>query len=260
MKTLLLVTLCALVTLAALPLQSQTFSYPNFISVTGLHANGTATQGIPVPPETSTVLRLMDGLGSHGQESSVWFQEPVLLVKGFKVEFGFNINSCVVIGCSDGFAFVIQNSVTGLAALGGFGGYLGYSAAPGVAGIDNSLAIEFDDFQNFTLNDPNGNHIAAQSCGTAPNTADHSMCNLSIVPTLPITLPDGANHVVEIAYIPTGDLYTLIDHTPVMHTLVDLGTLLSLPDGKAYIGFTAGAGSGGQNTDILNWSFQVGAP
>jgi len=259
MKISLLFLLAACVLLGAVHVHAQSFSYPNFDSVGGLVLNGSAAQGVPVPPETSTVLRLMDGLGSHGQASSAWYQPQVPVAKGFTVEFEFNVNSCVGIGCADGFAFVIQNSAAHTTALGGFGGYLGYSLAPGVAGIENSLAIEFDDFQNFTLDDPNANHVGAQSCGTAPNNADHADCNLSLVSVLPITLSDGANHTVAISYIEgsPGSINTFIDGVPVMHTVVDLSTLLSLNAGKAYIGFTAGAGSGGQNADILKWAFAI---
>jgi hypothetical protein len=63
MKNLSLFLLCALVLLAAAPVQAQ-FSYPNFGSVAGLVLNGSAAPGLPVAPEPSVVLRLMDGLGS----------------------------------------------------------------------------------------------------------------------------------------------------------------------------------------------------
>jgi hypothetical protein len=256
MKNLFLLLLAAGVLLAAAPTHAQNFTYPNFHSVTGLVLNGSAAQGVPVPPELFPVLRLMDGLGTNGQASSVWYNVQVPVATAFTVQYTFNINHCVGIACADGFAFVIQNSVDTTAALGGFGGYLGYSSAPGVAGIENSLAIEFDDFQNFDFSDPNANHVAAQSCGTSPNTSDHSTCRLSIAPHLPINLPDGANHKVGITYTP-GNLNTFIDGIAVMHTAVDLNSLLSLNGGNAYIGFTAGAASGGQNADILNWSFKV---
>jgi hypothetical protein len=242
------------VTFACAAASAQTFHYYNFNSVTGLVLNGSAGRGHQVPPETKPVLRLMDGLGSHGQESSAWYGQQVSVTGGFAVGFSFNLNTCAGISCADGFAFVIQNAAAGTAAIGDFGGYLGYSESSNSAGIENSLAIEFDTFQNFDFSDPNANHVAVQSCGTAPNTADHATCNLSLNATLPITLTDGANHNVRIAYTP-GRLLTTIDGVLVMNTPVDLSTLLNLPNGTAYVGFTAGAGSGGENSDILNWLF-----
>lgn len=256
MKLPMLFVLCALLLLGASPLSAQTFNYPNFNSVADLALNGSAAQGVPVAPETSTVLRLMDGLGSHGQISSAWYATQVPVANGFSVEFVFNLNHCVGIGCADGFAFLIQNSVAATAAMSAFGGYLGYSKAPGIAGIENSLAVEFDDFRNFNFDDPNDNHIGVQSCGTAQNTSNHdTSCNLSLVGLLPFTLPDGLDHTVQITYAP-GTLTTTLDGSVVMETSVDLSTLMSLPSGSAYIGFTAGAGSGGQNADILSWGYK----
>jgi hypothetical protein len=152
----------------------------------------------------------------------------------------------------------VQNSAATTAAHGGFGGYLGYARDDlhKVAGIENSLAIEFDDYRNDTdFNDPSNRHVAVQSCGTAENTANHLVCNLSLN-NLPFHLADSANHSVEIAYVP-GNLYTSIDNLLIMTTPVDLSTLLSLNNGAAYVGFTSGAGSFGENADILNWSFST---
>ena len=38
--------------------------------------------------------------------------------------------------------------------------------------ISNSLAIEFDTYQNGW--DPDANHVAVQSCGTGPNSQVHT--------------------------------------------------------------------------------------
>ena len=252
MKSLLISALLS--TFACASAAAQTFHYYDFKSLTGLVVNGSAWRGHPVSPETKPVLRLMDGVGTHGQESSAWYGQPVSVTSGFAVGFSFDLNTCVGIGCADGFAFVIQNAAAGTAAIGDFGGYLGYSESSNSAGIENSLAIEFDTFQNLNLNDPNANHVGVQSCGTAANTSDHATCNLSLNATLPITLTDGANHNVRITYTP-GRMLTAIDGIVVMDTPVDLSTLLNLPNGTAYVGFTAGAGSGGENSDILNWNF-----
>ena len=84
-------------------------------------------------------------------------------------------------------ALVIQADPAGTGAIGytGNGQNLSYgnndvstASGPGQA-IVNSLAIELDTFKNSGYNDPNGNHIAVQSCGpvnatNAPNSADHN--------------------------------------------------------------------------------------
>ena len=252
MKTFLLSLL--LLALAGVSATAQTFHYRNFRLLTGLVLNGNAYRGSPIPPETAPVLRVMNEAESHGEVSSAWYAQQVSVSSGFIVNFTFNINTCVGLACADGFAFVIQNAAAGTAALGDFGGYLGYSESPNSAGIENSLAIEFDTFQNLNFSDPNNNHVGAQSCGTSANTSDHAMCNLSLSATLPITLTDGANHNVQIIYTP-GSMQTTIDGIPVMTTPVDVSTLLDLPNGTAYVGFTAGAAAGAENSDILRWSF-----
>ena len=229
----------------------QGFDYPTFASVVGLALNGNAAQGSPIGPETAQVLRLTAGLG---QTSSVWYGTPVPVSSGFTVTFDFNINNCVVT-CADGFAFVIQNSKNGTTSLGGGGGYIGYGYETEIskAGIDNSLAIEFDTYDDPTW-DPNANHVAVQSCGIQQNSAKHYECNLSLNSNLPMTLADSANHSVSITYV-AGTLTTSLDGNVVMTTSVNLSSLLTLNGGDAYIGFTAASGSGGENADVLNWSF-----
>ena len=136
-----------------------------------------------------------------GQAASMWFSVPQYVDQGFNVWFQFRItpdpcnnnngNNCSG-NTADGLAFVIQNSYgggsvsipspnpnnqdpppgpsgcsetgSGVNAVGGGGGCLGYG------GIDNSVALEFDTFNNYW--DPtdiagsgNDNHIALQSCG-----------------------------------------------------------------------------------------------
>jgi hypothetical protein len=240
-----------LLALTPVQLYSQSFGYKNFVSTAGLRLNGEAEQATPIPPEIATVLRI-----THGYIGSAWYNRAVPLADGFTVNYSFNVNSCFPPSCADGYAFVIQNAAAGTLAIGGWGGELGYGYRPPSNGIENSLAVEFDNYINPEYSDPSANHVAAQSCGTAPNDADHKLCNLSITSKLGMTLTDAANHAVEIAYVP-GNLYTSIDGRLIMTTPVTLDTLLSLNAGSAYIGFTGANGSLIENVDILNWSYST---
>jgi len=183
-------------------------------------------------------------------------------------------------------ALVIQNDpAAGTGALGftGNGENISYgdNDDPTASGprraILNSLAIELDTFQNTNFDDPNGNHIAVQSCGPnnsttlTPNSADHNyICpdgnpaKLALQ-SLPsgLSLSDGLAHTITVNYLPPGtctsdcnNLSVYFDSTLILQASVDLTKQLNLTNGNsAYIGFTAATGSLVENNDILSWSF-----
>ncbi|HUK73929.1 MAG TPA: L-type lectin-domain containing protein [Candidatus Bathyarchaeia archaeon] len=115
-----------------------------------------------------TVLRLAPSVNPNQLATSTYFKVAQPVTKGFFTYFTFKMHQPTMC-CSpgDGFAFVIQDarasdptqgaSGTGLSAVGPAMGGLGYS------GLNNSLAVEFDILGNPW--DPNGNHIAIQTCG-----------------------------------------------------------------------------------------------
>jgi peptide-N4-(N-acetyl-beta-glucosaminyl)asparagine amidase len=149
---------------------------------------------------------------------------------------------------ADGFAFVIQNDSP--TALGSNGGGLGYG------GIPNSLAIEFDTWQNSELGDPNNNHISVHTQGALPNTADES-ASLGFTTNIP-NLSDGTKHLVSILYhAPLGGfsgwLAISVDNAPVLSLDLDLSQILRLDNGRAFVGFTAATGGTAENHDILRW-------
>jgi len=145
----------------------------------------------------ASVLRLTDG-GPNLEGSTVYFRDAIHAVGGkqpvaggFTTWFQFQVHSpsgCCVPG--DGFAFIIQNSPgtdstygatgQGITALGA-GGNMSYpnqTGGLGYAGINNSLAIEFDIAQDPW--DPNSNHISVQTCGPNTNTPVHESGDYTI--------------------------------------------------------------------------------
>jgi hypothetical protein len=232
------------------------------------------------------VLRLTDGYpgigATHPETSASWFALQQKVNSGFTTYFKFQIHTAAIC-CSpaDGFAFVIQNSST--SALGsGFGG-LAY------AGIPNSVAVEFDTFQNSW--DPSANHVAVQSCGTQPNSAMHNGNCLvasginSNIPHLGVTCgtstcADGTPHEVVIEYTPptsgigNGTLVVWIDptfitgtHTPIPSAPKAINIPYNIDNGQnpqgislaggtsAWVGFTASQTNDPQAHDILAWTF-----
>jgi hypothetical protein len=230
------------------------FDYPNFTSVSGLSFNGAAVQTLSTVSITPPV---------RASAGSMWKSERQTISNGFDSTFTFRVRDIANLG-ADGFAFVIHNAVAGTGAIGGAGGALGYatnevfSSLPGMTGIENSLAIEFDNWDN--LGDwgdfNNGQHVSVQTNGLLDNR-----------PSSPFSLghynaasdwADGIVHTARISYAPgTMDIYLDNLTTPILTVSVNLGTLLNLDNGQAFVGFTAGTGAGinVERHEITSWQF-----
>jgi hypothetical protein len=257
------------------------------------------TNGSPTLPSVISggILRL--NKANLNQHASAWFHVPQPLSTGFTTSFQFRIsNTGICLGCpfpADGLAMVIQGDPAKTAAIGyiGNGQNIAYgnndvstASGPGNA-ILNSLAVELDTHQNTDYSDPNGNHIAVQSCGPntsttlSPNSADHNyQCRngqlaklaLQSLPT-GVSLSDGNIHTITVNYTPStpqtggscaSNLCVYLDSTLLLQTNLDITQLLNLQSTVsnsgtaatgAYIGFTAATGSLAQNNDIISWSF-----
>src|SRR5215469_6341487 len=276
---------------------AQSFSFPTgSFTTSNVCANSSTppptcqilTNGSPSRPQIASggVLRLTTA--NTNQHGTAWYYQQEPLASGFTTAFQFRINnSNACFSCSfpaDGMALVIQADPAGTGAIGytGNGQNLSYgnndvstASGPGQA-ILNSLAVELDTFQNSGYGDPNGNHIAVQSCGpvnstNAPNSADHSyicsnghVANLALQ-SLPsgLSLTDGLTHTITVNYLPPGtctsscnNLSVYFDSTLILQTTVDLTKQLNLSNGSsAYVGFTAATGSLVENNDIVSWTF-----
>ena len=136
------------------------------LTITGIDLTRLSLAGSPnvVSTVTSSSLTMTS---STSQTAAAWLPVKQPVANGFTTQFTFQLSSGGGL-FADGFAFVIQNSPAGIGALGttGMGGFLGYQ------GLTNSLAIEFDTFQNDW--DPNANHVAIQSNYAGANTASHN--------------------------------------------------------------------------------------
>jgi uncharacterized repeat protein (TIGR01451 family) len=255
------------------PVLAQSPSFSDFSSIPNpnLILHGRAAKS------GTNVLRLTPA--SQGAPGSAWFRIAQPVAGGFTTTFTFQISSPGEASIpADGIAFVIQNDPSGTAALDmAGGGSIGYGSSPDANSgtpISHSLAVEFDTFQN--THDPDGNHIAVQSCGSGPNSSDETAtygdgrtpCNLGSTSSLPITLSDGNPHTVRIDYEPPscgecrGTLHVILLDDPV-HPVdlfsdgipVDLSSLGLGTGGTALVGFTAATGSYVENNDILRWTF-----
>ncbi len=247
------------------------------------------TNGSPNNPIVLSggILRL--NTADQNQHASAWFSSAQPLSTGFTTSFQFQISKSD--GCSacgfpaDGIVLVIQNDPLGTGSLGyaGDGGDIAYgnndlSSAFGFGqAIQNSLAVELDTFRNTEFGDPDGNHVAVQSCTPnnaamlSDNSSDHnylcpdgSPAKLALQ-SLPngVSLSDGAVHTITVNYTPPGtctancnNFAVYLDSNLVLQTTLDITKQLYLnPNGGAYIGFTSATGSDVEDNDILSWSF-----
>jgi hypothetical protein len=220
-------------------IDASSFTFADFSSTAGLTLVGAAT---PV----GGVLQLTpDQLWTTG---AAIFNQRQPVVDGFSTSFTFRMSSSGT--PADGMVFLVENAAPWFNQPAG--GALDYY------GLPNSLAVEFDTWQNGPYADPNANHIAVQSCGVSPNTPDHSAgCALGMRIDPGITLADGAAHTVDIRYIP-GTLGVLLDGTSIMTVPLQIDTKLSLPDGQAWVAMAAATGGSSERAELLTWSFQTG--
>lgn len=248
----------AMLAMAAGLAGATTFTFDDFSNAAGLTLVGDAAL-------STNRLRLTSA--QENQVGGAWLNNLVDVQNGFSTSFQFQITERgghtpdweegVSNNGADGFTFTIQNA--GPTALGLYASGIGYY------GIRNSLSIEFDTWNNKpSYCEPNGNHIAVQSLGTADNRPEHcaDAGGAFANPTLGIATPskdlsNGAIYDVLITYLP-GALSIYFDNlaTPLLTVSVDLGQLLALEGGRsAYIGFTSSTGGAWENHDLLRWSY-----
>ncbi|MBN2563987.1 MAG: hypothetical protein JXQ75_23980 [Phycisphaerae bacterium] len=197
------------------------------------------------------------------QNGSVWLMDKQDVAEGFSTMFTFRItdpgdvfpDEVTPDTGGDGFAFVIQNAGTDVE--GGAGGGIGY------AGIPNSIAVEFDTWDNDEsghrfVKDVNHNHVSVHTMGIEPNCEFESY-SLGTTPNIP-EMTDGDAHTVRIEYVP-GNLYVYMDDfkTPILAVELFLDEVLELDEGKAWVGFTAATWDAFENHDILTWAFTSAA-
>lgn len=184
---------------------------------------------------TNYAMQITEAAGN--QDSSMWYSVPQNVAEGFTVWYAVMLTPSPGSGSTaDGLAFVIQNAsggkadpLSGCSETGsGFtvfghngGGCIGYG------GIDNSVALEMDTYQNSwdphdpDLSPPYGdNHLALQSCGldSGGNPIANSPAHYSGNPAEPtnclITLGDAGALASNPKSSATGTAVTLADGNP----------------------------------------------
>jgi hypothetical protein len=123
----------------------------------------------------------------------------------------------------------------------------------GYGSIDNSLAVKLDTYNSGVgggFNDPNENHVVIDLNGSMEHSLGwrHRRASWPTARFIRHGSPRYAG----------GDLNVFLDDlsTPLLDAPLNLGALVPLSGGQAFVGLTGGTGAGYENQDILNWSFQ----
>ncbi|MGK7895724.1 MAG: DUF4347 domain-containing protein [Xenococcus sp. (in: cyanobacteria)] len=210
--------------------------FDDFTDVSQLQFNGNATQA-------GSLLRLTPA--ENDQNGSAFFEQAIEVDTNtsFETQFQFQLSGGTT--GADGFTFMLQNSILGADALGGNGGSLGYR------NVVESLAIEFDTFENSF--DTDGNHISVLQDGNVNDP-------LTTI-TAPFDLNSGSALNAWIDYDGESDLLevflaeTLVKpETASLSLNIDLASIVG---SEAFLGFSAGTGGLANTHDILNWEFDT---
>jgi hypothetical protein len=250
MQKSLLVTL--LTAAGGLPVQAAVIAdYPDFTSACGSSTLTCVGDAATV----GSVLRVAPV--GDSQSGAAYSTTPITLGSNatFSTTFQFQFTSPGGIDPADGITFVLAQSSNGL---GGSGGGIGYQNVP------NSVAIEFDTFNNGSGDGNSSNAVGVD--------VDGSLTSILLAnPYGVVTCDFGANAYTQSGCMANGDIWTATigyDGTNLTVNVQDganpAQTLISnygidissyLGTNTAYVGFTSATGSGWENHDILDWRF-----
>ena len=243
--------------LAAAAHATVLISYPDFSSTAGLTLVGSAA------PTGGPLNQLQITPAEFSQAGAAYSTSAVTLGPSdtFSTTFQFQFTQAggVVGSPADGITFVLAASPNGL---GSAGGALGYG------GVGNSVAIEFDTYDNTPgVNDGNSsNHVAILKNGDVGPSGDSDLINLYGVPvcnfgpstpnTAPGCMSNGDVWTATIGYNGSDLSVTVQDASNPIFTVygslpIDIASLIGTTN--AYVGFTGGTGSGFEQQNILNW-------
>lgn len=221
----------------------------NYASFAG--ACGTTLTCVGSTAESGSVLRVTPA--AYSQSGAGYSTTPITLGTNatFSTTFQFQITNPGGVSPADGITFVLAKNSSGL---GGNGGSLGY------VGVPNSVAIEFDTFNNGGV-DLSSNHVAIDTNGVLTDTKSVnpygvSTCDFSSGYTQAGCLSNGHIWTATIGYTGTQLTVSAQDGTNPVQTLINsfpINIASNLGSNTAFVGFTGSTGAGFENQDILNW-------
>ncbi len=225
---------------------AATINFSDFSDTTGWTLNNSAKV---VNNGVQDVLRLTDFFvqsGSAFTTNTISLSNNASFSSAFQFQItnslgDYNLNKEDGAG-ADGLVFAIQIKSN---EAGGDGGGIGY------AGILNSLGIEFDTWNNGSIDGDNGNHVGINLNGNMDSVVRQNLTPRLNNGNIWSAWVDynGATNLLEVRLSENNERPedAFLSHT------VDLVNVLEQTD--AYIGFTSGTGAAAGTHDILNLQF-----
>ncbi len=182
----------------------------------------------------NAVIRLTDDL-VLSEASSAFITTPIPITAATVLHAYFRFSMGPNPAGGDGVAFVLQNSPTGAAALGGFSTSMGYG------GITPSVVIEFGTFKNTGGTEPANNVSMVLNGSTTANVATN---------TSPGFIMAGAGILSAwVDYNPTGTLFSVYLSTTATKPATPVlthSTALTALGTQMYVGFSSATGATAQ--------------
>jgi glucose/arabinose dehydrogenase len=181
------------------------------------------------------------------QRGSSFYVTPLQIDGGtsFSTQFQFSLTGPTR---GDGFTFMLQNSAQGVAALGSDGGNLGYG------GLEKSVAIKFDTFQNIGL-DLSNNFVALVENGDISTTLAQQNASFD--------LHYGGLVTAWVDYSAlSGQLAVYLSQSgakPGEALFSQAINLAGLVGNAAYVGFSSGTGAASSLATLTNWQLTTQA-
>ena len=208
----------------------------SFDGTTGINLNGDAVLNNGELQLTSTGA---DEVGTAFYGQAIEFDANT----SFETSFQFRIDGGQGTGGAYGMTFILQNDAGGSDALGFGRGGLGYAA------LDNSVAIEFDTFQN--LFDSNANHVSILTNGDVEGDLGTAVS--------PIDLNGGSLVNAWITYDGLSNelsVYVSATTTRPNSALLTRSVDLAGIGDRAFFGFSASTGGLTNRHAVTQWTFE----
>lgn len=179
------------------------------------------------------------------QRGAIWYANTLDSRVSFTTSFDFVMDKLGGITAEhggDGIALVIQSE--GNQAIGSNNGGIGYM------GIQSSLAVELDTWNNQPYGDPNGNHVAIMSRADQFNLPDHRSAEVASR-KVHRPLNDGKTQNLTVTYS-NQVMKVYLNRKLVLSAPLELTKLVKE---KFWIGITAATGGSTERHIIRNWKF-----